>query len=163
MDDTERQAPCHRQARYLIAIFYLTTLIISQVVSAPAQQSQPITGSGSVLHSVIVELENALYKLKQLSTNLETLTSKDAAMLGDAEPEFDLSDLERLAGAHARSKSGHTAENQSGSIVDRPSGPGDLPLEEALQYLLTLAKERKVQRRDHDIPFPVANKEEQGE
>jgi len=150
-----------RRTSTVMMVVYVAILVVSQVFSAPAQQShnQPITGSQ--LHSIIVEIENALYKLKQLSNTLQLSSSKDAAMLGDAEPEFDLSDLERISAqqssaGRARPKPSHTAVDQSQSIVGSQE---DMPLEEALQYLMALAKERKVQRRDHDIPFPLTDKE----
>jgi len=166
----------HRQTPYLMLSCYLISLMISQAFSAPAQQSHnsPITSSGSMLHSVIEELENALYKLKLLTNTLQLPTGKDAAMLGDAEPEFDLSDLERVAAQHSaatrpkpdqqsaavrpRPKSADAAVDQSQSIVEDLEGD-NMPLEEALQYLLALAKERKLKRRDHDIPFPVSGKD----
>jgi len=146
-----------------VFLFYILVLVISQVFSAPAQQShsQPITGSGRELHDIIVELENALYKLKQLSNSLQLPTNKDAAMLGDAEPEFDLSDLDRLSAqqsSSARSRPKPAHSDQSQAVVNSEE---ELPLEEALQYLMSLAKQRKLQRRDHDIPFPLSDKDNQ--
>lgn len=143
-----------RRTSDLMISVCLIALIVSQVTCAPSQQThnQPITGSGAGLHSIIVELENALYKLKELSNALQVPSNRDAAMLGDAEPEFDLSDLERLS--HDQS----SRAKPSQPIVDNSH---DMSIEEALQYLMDLAKERKLQRRDHDIPFPLSNKENQ--
>jgi len=34
----------------------------------------------------------------------------------------------------------------------------DISLKEALEYLVGLAKQKKLERRDHDIPFPLSDK-----
>jgi len=145
-------------AAFLAALFLLAA-------GAPAQQSHSSSsGNGlTLLKESIMELENVVYKLKDLSKQLQqsSYNDRDASMLGDAEPEFDLSDLQRLAAAAKATR--HATAGQKNKPIDQSASDveNDNSMKEALEYLMNLANEKKQEKRDHDIPFPLHDREDQ--
>jgi len=108
--------------------------------------------------NIVRDLEDAVFRLKEyaLKADLES-TNKDAGDI-DSYPEI-------VAELQAEKKSAPP----SGNIP--PAAPGaqaaknpttvadtgkedDISLREALEFLMSLAKQKKQDRRDHDIPFP---------
>jgi len=156
--------------RRSLSLVLVLSVAFSLVVGAPAQQSHGSSAGNSLslLRESIMELENVVYKLKDFFKQLQSAdNARDAAMLGDAEPEFDLSDLQRLAAA---AKSRHSAGSAAGqktrpSSVDQSASDvdsiSDNSMKEALEYLMNLANEKKQDKRDHDIPFPLMDREGQ--
>jgi len=153
--------------RRVFSLVLVFAVVLSLVTGAPAQQSHGSSAGSSLslLRESIMELENVMYKLKDFSRELQAAyNARDAAMLGDAEPEFDINDLQRLAAAakasrhsSAGQKSKLTAD-QSASDIDSIS---DNSMKEALEYLMSLANEKKQDKRDHDIPFPLMDRDGQ--
>jgi len=148
-----------------LSLVLVSLVALSLVTGAPAQQSHGSSAGNALsqLHESIMELENAVYKLKDFERGLQAaFNARDAAMLGDAEPEFDLSDLQRLAAAAKASRhpsaGQKTKVDQSATDLD---GISDSSMKEALEYLMNLANEKKQEKRDHDIPFPLLDRENQ--
>jgi len=137
----------------------------------PHLHSTPILSSGShsaaannleTLRGIIMELENVLYKLKDYARELQASGGSSRgrdSFLGDLADDLDLNDLQ-LAASSAKSQpvvgSRPRPPLQQGSDL---SGNDDLSLKEAVEYLVGLAKQKKMERRDHDIPFPLVDRE----
>jgi hypothetical protein len=111
-----------------------------------------------VLHNIILELENVLYKLKDYAREMQAASSRKESQQGiDGKSEADelqiAASKSQLAGEAAKAKVPAVQQSQDAE------GASDISLREALEYLVSLAKEKKVQRRDHDIPFPLTDRE----
>jgi len=139
-------------ARELFVIV-LISAVFSTTSSAPAQ-NQPSAGGPEVLHNIIIELENVLYKLKDYARAVQSASQRES----DKNSEIDLSELQA---AVLRSQQGASSEAKikPGASVDVSSANSDVSLREALEYLVALSKQKKVERRDHDIPFPLTGRD----
>jgi hypothetical protein len=111
-----------------------------------------------VLHNIILELENVLYKLKDYAREMQASSRKESQQGSDGKSEADelqLAASKSQLGGEAGSKARLPSVQQPQDV----EGASDISLREALEYLVSLAKEKKVQRRDHDIPFPLTDRE----
>jgi len=133
----------------------LVSAVCSKISTAPAQ-NLPSAGSPEVLHNIIIELENVLYKLKDYARAIQTPSQKES-QFADKTSELDLNELQA---AVLRSQQVNSAsKNKPVVSADVDSANSDVSLREALEYLVGLAKQKKLERRDHDIPFPVNDRE----
>jgi len=120
-----------RSASVCVALFVMT---VSKISAAPSS-GHTAPGNSEVLHNIIVELENVLYKLKDYAREQQSST------------RLSLSDV-----SESRAEQTEQAKSHSGSADFDNS---DISLKEALEYLVGLSKQQKIERRDHDIPFPL--------
>jgi len=128
MDFTTRQ----------LVVIVLISAVFSRTSTAPSQ-SQPTSGSVAVLHNIIIELENVLYKLKDYARSIQAAPQKQA-QLTDKTSEIDFGELQE-----ALSKSQQSSADKSKPKAAAPldSSTSDVSLREALEYLVALAKEKK--------------------
>jgi len=132
--------------------------VVSQLDSTPVSSNHATAQGASLdtIRGIIMELENVLYKLKDYARELQASNSGRSrdSFLGDL-ADLDADDLQLTA----------NSKSQQQSIGSRPRVPSsdlskdDLSLREALEYLVGLAKQKKLERRDHDIPFPFVDRE----
>jgi len=144
MDFTTRQ----------LVVIVLISAVFSKISTAPSQ-SQPAPGGVEVLHNIIIELENVLYKLKDYARSIQTTTSQKESQVSDKASEVDLNELRAVISKSGQSSASVDKTKAKTAPLSADSSSSDVSLREALEYLVALAKEKKVERRDHDIPFPV--------
>lgn len=141
-------------SRQLFFICLFAVFFSLEIRGAPANSVQSPDDSTEVLHNIIVELENVLFKLKDYARSVHTVKQvaqyKEQGVLDSIKSQnFDQHD-------------------SAGQRMRQPSrvqqGSNDVSLQEALEYLVDLAKQqKKVERRDHDIPFPLIGRGHPGE
>jgi len=110
-----------------------------------------------------MELENVLYKLKDYARDLQS-TANSASTGGRSRgdmADLDVDDLQLTASAKTQQQSGGASKSRVPLATSQQdlSSTDDVSLKEALEYLVSLAKQRKLERRDHDIPYPLVDRE----
>lgn len=114
------------------------------------------------LVNIVRDLEDAVFRLKEyaLKADLES-TQKDAGDV-DSYPEI-VTELQAEKKAAPPSGnvppaavSGSQPAKSPTTVADtgKDGKEDDISLREALEFLMSLAKQKKQDRRDHDIPFP---------
>ena len=142
--------------RSVCVIILSLAIVTSHVKSAPAS-GQTSAGNPQVLYNIILELENVLYKLKDYAREVHALQSQRKGA-SKSPIDNDLNELQQAASAGQGSAQRPRPAQQQPSTAEDAS---DISLKEALEYLVGLAKEKKIERRDHDIPFPLNDRENQ--
>lgn len=123
----------------LISLCVLVQLPLFLTAPAGDGKSSVKSGEPESLRGIIIELENLLYKLKDYSRSMgETESIKDVASQ-DEEEELPLS-------------------KNSLPLSSSSSQGEEVSLKDAIEYLVALAKQKKAEKRDHDIPFPFTGK-----
>jgi len=128
-------------------------------VQSAAIASRPSAGSPEVLRNIIIELENVLFRLKDYAREMQIAAiRKESQLVGSAsDSKSEVDELQLAAGKALLS--GEAAKSRpSGQQLDVEGG-SDISLREALEYLVSLAKQKKIERRDHDIPFPLTDRD----
>jgi len=144
--------------RHLLLVVLISG-VFSKISTAPAQ-SLPSAGSPEMLHNIIIELENVLYKLKDYARAIQAAGQREAQQqqqVSDKASELDLSELQA---AVSRNQQSNPKSRPNSNDLDTAAN-SDVSLREALEYLVGLAKQKKIERRDHDIPFPLNDRENQ--
>jgi len=151
--------------RSCCATFLSLAIIIAHVQSAPAAGQLAPAGNPQALYNIILELENVLYKLKDYAREVHAQQSqrKDPSYNPDSKSAADqeLSELQNAAGQPQRPSGGVAQKPRPAQQPSTGTDASDISLKEALEYLVGLAKEKKIERRDHDIPFPLNDRENQ--
>jgi len=135
-------------------VITLITAVCSKISTAPAAPSQDVAGSPEFLHNIIIELENVLYKLKEFARARQTASAQKESQ--DKTSEIDLNELAAVLKSQQQQAS---SGSKTRPAADTDSANSDVSLREALEYLVGLAKQKKLERRDHDIPFPLNDRE----
>lgn len=116
--------------------------------SVDGRSSVKSAGDTESLRGIIIELENVLYKLKDYSRRQEDPDS----IKGDASQDSGRGKSTDEEAELPPSKSNLPLSSSS-------SEQEEVSLKDAIEYLVALAKQKKAEKRDHDIPFPFKPKD----
>jgi hypothetical protein len=136
------------------------------------------------LWTIVRDFEDAVFRLKEYALQIDLETADGNAARKDSSdvdlesypeivselqtakkaqlPPADRSQGTKVSTSQKSSSGDQAAASAAGGggaaqTVDSATNEqedGDISLREALEFLVTLAKQKKQQRRDHDIPFP---------
>lgn len=102
------------------------------------------------LRNVITKLQNAVNSLKDFSESLHEASSNSRG--GDSGSEYGRGKLQDLIDELSQPRADQLPSLQ------RSSDQEEVSLKDAIEYLVALAKQKKQEKRDHDIPFPLSEK-----
>jgi hypothetical protein len=114
-------------------LFSLTYLLIALVTSSsclPTGEHQESDQVQDTLLGIVRDLESVVVALRHYAVHTEQQQQQPAV-----ESVFE-------------------SLRSDKSTTDNNNDDNDLSLKEALEFIVSLAKENKQRRRDHDIPFP---------
>jgi hypothetical protein len=148
----------------LITRFCSVFFLVSAVAFSTSVQSAPLSshsaGSPEAIHNIILELENVLYKLKDYARDLQAASSRRDSPPGAADARSEVDELQSAASKSQQAAGPVAAPKSRLPTVQQSDVEGnDISLREALEYLVSLAKQKKVEKRDHDIPFPLTDRD----
>lgn len=117
--------------------------------SVDGKSSIKSAGDMESLRGIIIELENVLYKLKDYSRSLQEQDS----FKGDSSQDFGKSRDDE------EDELPHSSKNSLPLSSSSSSNEDEVSFKDAIEYLVALAKQKKAEKRDHDIPFPFKPKD----
>lgn len=128
-----------RELLILLFVVHLPPLLMA----APSSSGRS-SSDGESLSRIAEELESVVVRLKDFSRRFQDVSSN--AGDSDTGRGGKLSGIGDLMKAELGDKK--FSPSETSSIEEEVS------LKDAIEYLVALAKHRKQERRDHDIPFP---------
>jgi hypothetical protein len=146
-------------------LLLLIVVVSKDSVSAPAA-SHPVAGTPEALYNIILELENVLFKLKDYARAVQAANSRETQQSGGeskSQPDASEALLDALKSQQSSGASGNVKPHSPPAAASHLDDNSDISLKEALEYLVGLAKQKKLERRDHDIPFPLQDSEREGQ